>query len=160
MDGLLWVDVLFRITHVLSAIALAGGSLFIAFVLHPVMSQTAENMQAELTPAIMARWKRFVHAGVALLLISGLYNFVQAIPLHRGDSLYHALLGIKMLLGLLIFAIASILVGRSRRTDAIRQRRSTWLKGVLVLAIIVVGISGFVKVRGTSTANAANVLVE
>ena len=56
--------------------------------------------------------ERFIHFGILLFIVSGFYNFARAIPGHKGDGLYHALMGTKILLALLLFAISSALVGR------------------------------------------------
>ena len=96
----------------------------------------------------MGRWRRFVHIGIALFLISGFYNYMQAIPQHRGQGLYHALVGTKMLLALGVFFLAAALVGRSEKLEPMRQNRGKWLKVLVVLSAAIVAISGFVKVRG------------
>ena len=74
--------------------------------------------------------------------------------MHKGDALYHALVGIKILLALGVFFIASVLVGRSPAFEGMRQNRAKWLKIIVILATVIVGISGFVKVRGVPNAEA------
>lgn len=151
------IDIVSRIVHVGSAITLVGGSVFMLFVLMPSAKQLSAESHDELADAISGRWKRFVHIGIALFLISGFYNFFRAIPSHQGDGLYHGLVGIKILLALGVFFIASALVGRSEKLRAVRGNRATWLKALVLLAAIIVCISGFVKVRGIpSDATAAS----
>lgn len=147
---MLIVDVVSRIVHIATAITLVGGSVFTLFVLLPSAKLLDQESHDELAAAVSGRWKRFVHLGIALFLISGFYNYFRAIPLHQGDGLYHALVGTKMLLALGVFFIASALVGRSDKLQAVRGNKATWLKMLVLLAAIIVGISGFVKVRGTS----------
>jgi hypothetical protein len=83
-----------------------------------------------------------------LFLLSGFYNYFRAMPLHRGDGLYHGLLGTKMLLALAVFALASLLVGRSRLATKMAAQRELWLGVMVLLAIAIVAISAVVKVRG------------
>jgi uncharacterized membrane protein len=142
------VDVISRVVHVSTAIALVGGSIFMLCVLMPAAKELGEEAHQKLATAIGSRWKRFVHIGVALFLLSGFYNFARALPLHRGDGLYHALVGIKILLALIVFFIAAALVGRSPSLEPIRRNRATWLKVLVALGFVIVAISGFVKVRG------------
>ena len=142
------VDVVSRIVHVATAITLVGGSMFTLWVLMPAARELSDEVHHKLAAAITSRWKRFVHVGVTLFLISGLYNYVRAIPQHRGDGLYHALVGTKMLLALGVFFIAAALVGRSSALESMRQDRGRWLKILVTLALVIVAISGFVKVRG------------
>ena len=119
------------------------------FVLLPAAKELSDEEHLKLRAAVTKRWKRFVHVGVALFLISGFYNYiaVQA-PLHRGDGLYHALMGIKMLLAMGVFALAEILVGRSKLADKLRQNATQFLAINLTLAVAILLLSGFLKTRG------------
>lgn len=143
-----YLSVLSRIAHVATAIVLVGGTVFMRFVLMPAAKELPEAEHDQLRQRLMARWKRVVHGGIALLLLSGLFNYMQQIPKHKGDPLYHALLGTKMLLALVVFFIASALVGRSAAFEKMRQNRAKWMGLIVLLSALIVGISGFVKVRG------------
>lgn len=143
-----YFSVLSRIAHVATAIVLVGGTVFMRFVLMPAAKELPETEHDQLRQRLMARWKRIVHGGIALLLLSGLFNYMQQIPKHKGDPLYHALLGTKMLLALVVFFIASALVGRSAAFEKMRQNRAKWMGLIVLLSALIVGISGFVKVRG------------
>ena len=143
MDPDILLPVLSRWTHIGCAIVLIGGSSFIWLVVQPVLGDDNEDLHAQLRN----RWKKFVHPGVLLFLISGIYNLTQAVPNHKGDSLYHALIGTKFLLALVVFALASMLVGSKSSSQKIRDNARTWLGRTLLLAVIIVGISGFVKIR-------------
>lgn len=142
-----YLSVLSRITHVATAIVLVGGTVFMRFVLMPAAKELPEAEHDQLRLRLMARWKRVVHGGIALLLLSGLFNYMQQVPKHKGDGLYHALLGIKMLLALVVFFIASALVGRSAAFEKMRQNRAKWMGLIVLLSALIVAISGFVKVR-------------
>jgi uncharacterized membrane protein len=140
-----------RILHVGTAIVLVGGTFFVWFVLQPAATLTLSDADhARLRGSIVQTWKRVVHLGIALLLVSGGINYyrVLADASHKGDGLYHALLGTKMLLALAIFFVASALVGRSAKFEAMRQNSRKWLALNLCLALAIVAISGFLKVRG------------
>lgn len=142
------LDTLSRIVHVATAITLIGGSVFTLFVLLPSVKSLSEDARQQFAAAINGRWKRFIHSGIALFLLSGFYNYFRAMPGHKGDGLYHGLLGTKMLLAFAVFFFASVLVGRSARTEGMRANRKKWLSVIVVLAAIIVAISGFLKVRG------------
>ena len=141
-------DTISRVVHVLSAITLIGGSIFTLMVLMPSVKVLSEDAHDRLAVAVTGRWKRFVSLGVLLFLASGFYNYVRAVPSHKGDGLYHALIGTKVLLALGIFFLAAALVGRSEKLQAIRDNKGKWLKVLVLLAVVVVSISGYVKVRG------------
>lgn len=143
-----WIDVVSRITHVSTAIALVGGSVFTLLVLMPSAKLLTDEQHAVLAEAVTGRWKKFVHLGIVLFLVSGFYNYSQAIALHKGDGPYHMMLGIKMLLAFVVFFFASALVGRSQKLAGIRTNRKRWLTVVVILATVIVAISGYAKVRG------------
>jgi uncharacterized membrane protein len=145
---MLTLDVISRIVHVGTVIALIGGSAFTLLVLMPSARELSDESHDTLAAAVQSRWKRFVHIGVALILISGIYNYVQAVSNHKGDGLYHALIGIKFLIAMVVFFIAAALVGRSAKLEPIRQSKAKWLTILLLLAATIIAISGFVKVRG------------
>ena len=117
-------------------------------VLLPSLKLLDDEQRDRLTDGIRGHWKRFVHVGIALFLISGFYNYYRAIPNHDGDGLYHALVGTKMLLALIVFFSASVLVGRSAKFEKWRQQPQFILRAMIVLSLLIVAISGFLKIRG------------
>jgi uncharacterized membrane protein len=144
------LSTLSRVLHVGTAIVLVGGTFFVRFVLMPAAnSELADDVHTRLRAAIMTIWKKFVHGGIGLFLLTGGYNYyrVWAIGKHRGDALYSALLGTKILLALIVFFIASALVGRSAAFESMRRNARKWLLINLLLAGLIVAISGFLKVR-------------
>ncbi len=148
-----WIDYLSRLAHVSTAIVLVGGSVFTLLVLMPAAKLLSEDAHATLASAVSSRWKRFVHLGILLFLISGFYNYFRAMPLHQGDGLYHAVVGTKIILALAVFFIASALVGRSAAFESFRKNRGRWLMIMVLLAMSIVLMSSFVKVRGPATPN-------
>ena len=149
MDGTLALHTLFRWLHVGTAIVLLGGSIFMRFVLMPAAEKLPSDAHETLRGHIRAVWKVFVHVGVTLLLASGLYNYIAVmIPQHRRDALYHALMGIKILLALAVFFLAEALVGRAPAFEGLRQKVKLWLGVIVLLGALIVAISGFLKVRG------------
>ncbi len=136
----------FRWIHIGSAITVVGGTVFMLFVLLPAARQILDEEHLKLRAAVLKRWKMFVHVGIGLFLISGLYNYIFVMaPLHKGDGLYHALMGVKMLLALGVFGLAEVLVGRSKLAEKLRQNASKFLTINLVLAAIIVMLSGFLR---------------
>lgn len=139
-----------RILHVGTAVVLVGGTFFIRFLLMPAALRALPDAEHDkLRGTIMGTWKKFIHAGIGLLLLSGGINYYRVIAsqTHKGDALYHALLGTKILLAIAVFFIASALVGRSPGFEGMRKNARKWLLVNLLLAFTIVAISGFLKVR-------------
>lgn len=146
-SGQLILDAVSRFAHVGTAIALVGGSIFMRFVLMPAANQLPTDAHDHLRAAVLAKWKRFVHGGIALFLLSGFYNYMRLMGAHKGDKLWHMLVGIKILLAFVVFFVASALVGKSKSFEALRQQRAKWLGIVVLLALVIVAMSSFLKVR-------------
>jgi uncharacterized membrane protein len=137
-----------RWAHVGTTIVVVGGSVFMRFVLGPSAASLPDAEHNTLRASVTGRWKRFVHAGILLLLLSGFYNYLAVTrPKHEGDSLYGMLMGIKILLAFVVFFLGSALVGKSAGLQKIRDKRNTWLLVVVLLSAIIVGIAGFLKMR-------------
>jgi uncharacterized membrane protein len=143
------LSLVFRWLHIGPAIVLVGGTAFMLFVLLPAAKELPDAEHQKLRAAVLKRWKQFVHVGIGLFLISGFYNYlaIQG-PLHKGDGMYHMLMGMKMLMALGVFGIAEIMVGRSKLADKFRQNSSKYLAINLTLAVAILMLSGFLKTRG------------
>ncbi len=151
MDGMTVLDVLSRWAHMGAAIVLIGGTVFTRFVLMPAAESLQESEHDALRERIMGRWRKFVMGGILLLLISGFYNYIKvAIPSHKGDGLYHGLMGTKILLALGVFFLASVMTGRSPKFEPMRANASRWLGVLILLTAIIVAIGGFLKVARKS----------
>ncbi|MEY3458345.1 MAG: hypothetical protein RL215_1502 [Planctomycetota bacterium] len=149
MDPSFLLAVVSRWIHVGTAVVLIGGLTVLRFVVTPVLAGHAEHLEA-----IRQRWKKFVHAGIGLFLLSGFINYFLAMATHKGDGLYHALIGTKIILAFGAFFVASALVGRSPGTQKFRDQAPKWIGIVLTLGAIIIAMSGFVKVRDNRKATA------
>lgn len=154
------IDLASRWLHILSAIALLGGSIFSLFVLMPAARELSEPEHDKLRAGVLSRWKKFVHGGIALLLLTGFYNYMNAIPTHRGIKLYHPLIGTKILLAFVIFLLASLLVGRTSAATAMRKNAKFWVGVIVLLGVTIVLISGYAKVALPGHSSSASVSAE
>jgi uncharacterized membrane protein len=141
-----YTDLLLRWLHVFSAIAMVGGTIFWRFVLFPSLQSIPEDRRADLLSTIRGRWARIVMIGSAVLLVSGLINAVLAIQRYAfSGPAYHIMVSVKLLLALVVFWLAATLSGRSQNAERFRKRMGYWLTVNLVLAVILVGLAGIMK---------------
>lgn len=145
-----WIAVVSRWVHVGAAIVILGGSIFQLLVLVPAVREFSPEERQGLHQRVLARWRKIVMAMIGLLLLTGFYNYIAvAIPAHRDSAakgLYHMLMGIKILLAMVVFFIASALVGRSPAMQKIRDNSRKWMTVSILLALAVVAIAGYLKV--------------
>lgn len=149
MDLILLINILSRWVHVLTAIVMLGGAIYLRWVLMPAAAELPALEHEGLRARLKQRWKFVVMIGIVLLLATGFYNYLAiAVPSHEGRSLsrYHMLMGIKILLALGVFFLASVLTGRSAKFEPMRQNARRWLTVLVLLSAIVVGIGSVLKV--------------
>jgi len=144
MDDLNYVLLASRWLHIAAAIVAIGGAAFMRFALIPAARATVpDDAHQRLREALRARWSKVVMACIALLLITGFYNFVVlAMPPKVNPVPYHPIFGLKFLAALGVFFIASALVGRSPGLEKMRSDRAKWLSRLLILAGVIVLLSG------------------
>jgi uncharacterized membrane protein len=143
-----------RLLHILAAITAVGGAIFVRFALLPGMQSLSEDQCRRLHDVVRPRLARLVQISILFLLVSGLINYIMFVRAARQWSdewremysmPYHMLFGIKFLLALAIFALSSILTGRSPGTQKIRDNSRFWLNVNLALALAVIMISGVMR---------------
>ncbi|MDA7923959.1 hypothetical protein N9B60_01055 [Mariniblastus sp.] len=148
MDLLEIVSLVSRWLHIIPAIALVGGTLFMRLSYVPATQECEAS--AELREAIRKKWAKIVMISIALLLVSGLYNSAVKSMGYDLSPLYNGLLGIKILLGFAIFYLASVLSGRSEKAKAFRQRELHWLNILCILMILTVMIASYMKMSSST----------
>jgi uncharacterized membrane protein len=149
-DPLFPLMLILRYMHILGAIALMGGTIFMRLALAPVVAGLEPDVKAHFHEQVRGRWARFVALAAALLLISGVanlglaanYEFKPVLSLDKG---YHLIVGIKFLLALPIFFIASMLTGRSQAAQRFQAQARWWMNVNLALALTMVLIGGALK---------------
>ena len=141
------LPLLMRWMHILAAITMLGGTLFLRTVVVVATRQALDPDAGKgLRAAIGNRWKKFVPWLTTALIVSGLYNYMVLRSGHANDSPYHMLFGLKFLLALVVFGLAMTLLSSESWSAKIRQSADKWLSVLLALAITVVLIAGYMKV--------------
>ncbi|HEV3341392.1 MAG TPA: hypothetical protein VG125_13570 [Pirellulales bacterium] len=148
MQELDWLAIVLRWMHILAAMTAVGGTIFMRMALVPSVSVLPDDQRKALHEQVRSRWVKFVMGAILFLLVSGLINFFRRI--NAGipadvKGLYHGLFGVKFLLALVIFFLASALTGRAAALARFRQNAKLWLSVNLTLAVIVVCISGVLR---------------
>ena len=141
-----WVQLLLRWLHVLPAVIAGGASIYAAIALVPTLGELPEDVRTTLRERIASRWRPVVSICVALLLASGLANFLLfQSKAHVGQPVYHGLFGIKFLAALGVFFISAALVGRAPALQGMRDRMAFWVRINAALVILILLISGILK---------------
>lgn len=139
------IDLLFRWLHIIPAIMLVGGTVFMRFALAPALDKQAADVQQSLLATWRPSWSKVVMACSGLLLVSGLFNAVRNIINYELPPIYHSLVAVKLLLALGVFALSAMISGRSNSAEKMRSNMKFWLNVNLVLALLVVMLGSYMK---------------
>lgn len=140
-----YLNLLFRWMHIFPAIIAVGGSIFMRAALLPAVTGLSDSERPKFHEAVRSRWSKWVMGAILFLIISGFYNFFYNTRTYELPKVYQMLFGIKFLLALGVFALASILSGRSALAQKLRQNPRPWLNLNVALAVLVVLISGVMR---------------
>jgi uncharacterized membrane protein len=143
LDALL--SLVSRWLHILAAITAVGGTIFARFVVVPTLDPLEPEQRAALHAAMRARWSKIVAAAIGFLLLSGLYNIAIISMEYQVPRWYHPVFGVKFLAAFVLFLVASLLTGKSPAADNVRRHLRFWLNLNIVLAVLVVCLSGVLR---------------
>ena len=146
MESLEIVSLVLRWFHILSGMVAVGGMVFLRFVVVPSIGAISTDSFKSLHGQMRPRWAKIVAAAIGTLLITGLINFVITVKLYDVPKWYHMVWGIKFLIAMVIFFISSVMAGRSALADKFRENVRFWLNLNILLAVVVVCLSGVLKI--------------
>jgi uncharacterized membrane protein len=145
MDVEFLVSLVARWLHVLAAITAVGGTIFARAVVLPSLEMLPGESRAAVHAAMRQRWSRIVAAAIGFLLLSGLYNIGLTSIRYQLPRWYMPLFVVKFLMALIIFMVASLLVGKTPAADRVRRNARRWMNLNIVLAVAVVCLSGVLR---------------
>ena len=152
MADINWLVVLSRWLHIGAAIVALGGAAYARAALLPSLSEALDDESAgKVREAVRRRWAKVMHGCIGLLLVTGGINFVMLAMDAKVEPMpYHAIFAVKFMIAMVIFFLATALVGRSPGLASIRAQGRKWISVVLVLGALVVLLSGVLnQVRTT-----------
>ncbi|HAY82690.1 MAG TPA: hypothetical protein DCY79_23015 [Planctomycetaceae bacterium] len=141
------IDIPLRWLHIIPAIILVGGSIFMWLAYIPTANEVDEDVRDKMWAGLRKRWALLIMASTLFLLVSGFINFGLTLSKlgDEGKGTYHMLFGIKLLLALVVFFLSSVLAGRSKLAEKFRQRERTWWGVNAIIAIVLVCLAGVMK---------------
>ena len=144
------LTLLARWLHILSATLAVGVPIYVRFVLIPAAEGTLdEERHTRLREAIVKKWRIIVHILIVIFLATGFYTYLGVARWKKlppaAATLYHILLGIKILAALAMFTISSALAGSSTLFAPMREKAKFWLLVLVLLGLLIIGISGVLR---------------
>jgi len=150
-----WFVFALRWFHLIAAMILVGGTIFMRFALVPSVGALSDDERKALHQQVRSRWSKLVMASIAFLLISGFVNYAIFLSTIHSEGweqwrshcngLYQAAFGVKFLLAMAMFFIASAVSGTSESMKQFRQNAKLWLTVNVILALAVVALAGIMR---------------
>lgn len=137
------LPLLSRWAHILAAITLFGGVAFMRLSFVPAAAEAGAS--AELREAMRRRWSRLMGPAILFILVSGLYNAALKAINFDLDMVYLICMMLKIILGIVVFVLVSLLFGRSEKAKKFRERELHWLNIISVLLLAIVLMAGAMK---------------
>lgn len=127
------LSVFMRWLHITSAITIIGAFIYARFSIAPALAGLPGADGTAFSNRVVLQFRPILYTALATVLVSGLYNYLTK-PFYPPH--YHAVIGVKFLFVLHIFA-ASILYTFPNTPEAKRVQRLNWLiiSGLIVVAI-------------------------
>jgi uncharacterized membrane protein len=140
-----------RWLHILAAGVALGVPIYVRLVQLPALATLDDDARSRVGEAIARRWRMIVYTAITIFLLTGLYNYL-VVARWSGDDFpssarprYHMLFGIKFVVALGMFFIASALAGRSAKLAPMRANARLWLSVLILLGVVIVILSGIMR---------------
>ena len=140
----MFVHILFRFLHIGSVILFLGGVVYSRLVLVPVLNALPEDMRMQSAAGSQMRYRSTLFVLLALIVISGLYNFFSYAGPKHGEA-YQIWFGIKMLFVAHILASAILWATSPYGDVAVAGKSKHRLTSIAISGIIVVLISNYLR---------------
>jgi uncharacterized membrane protein len=135
-----------RSLHLFAAIMAVGGAIFIRRILNPNVrrSLTADGDQ-NFIDTLVRRCSILVYVSILVIVITGFWNMAITLSQHAGQTKYHMIFGIKVILAIVLMTLAIILASTKAAKDDGRKRRSWAIPLSIVIAATIVLLSNILK---------------
>jgi uncharacterized membrane protein len=133
-----------RFLHILAAAWAVGSLIYTWYVLNPAVQAMAAQERAQLLGRLSTRLRPLAQTSIALLLITGLYNFYLIYQAGVASG-YHMVFGIKVLLALHVFGMLEVLSKPPSADPRRDAKRSRLALGALISALIILALGAYLR---------------
>lgn len=137
------LDTLMQWLHITAAVTGVGAFIYVWRVLGPSLAEVPQETRGKLAAQLVARARPISFTVIAVLVITGLYNYLTRIATR--PSSYHMILGIKILLALHVFTVAILLAVPPGVNPARDAKRPRLIAGAAVSGIIILLLSAYLR---------------
>ncbi len=159
MTGPQSLEFVLRFLHMVGAAGLLGGIFFMRFGLWPSLAGVGAEERGRIFGAAARKFAPWVGVFAAFVLLSGIYNMIGASRYSFPGKYYNPVVGVKLILGLGVIGLLSILCGRTGTAEKFRKNAAMWLDLCLGLTLAIVLMGGLLRIA-KRVEKAPNVITE
>lgn len=152
MDVTTILNLISRWFHIIPAILMVGGTLFLRLALLPSwnnQTDLADQQLADVRESVRRNWAKWIGICTLFLLVTGLYNAYFKAVTYELSPLYNGLMLVKILLAFAVFYLAAVLSGKSKTAVKFRTRELHWTNILCALMLAIVLVAGGMKIVST-----------
>jgi len=150
MDSTTILNLISRWLHVIPAIIMIGGTLFLRLALLPSLASSEHtDFRADMRESVRKKWAKWIGISTLLLLVTGLYNAYFKVVTYELSGVYIGLLMTKLILAFAVFYLTAVLSGKSKTAVKLRQRELHWTNILCGLMLAIVLVAGAMKIVST-----------
>lgn len=146
MTGQQSLEFALRFLHMVGAAGLLGGIVFMRFGLWPALTGVNPEERERVFGSAARKYAPWVGVFAACVLISGIYNMIGASRFSFPGKYYNAVVGVKLIIGIGVIGLFSILCGRTALAEKFRRNAAMWLDLCLVLTLAIVLMGGLLRI--------------
>ena len=119
-------ETLIRVLHIAATCTSLGGLFYARAVLWPTLALLAPGERERFLGAAIRRFAYVKWAGVAVVAVTGIYQWFQVYPSVLDKKLYLLYFALKMVGAVGLFGITFLLALPAERLEGMRRRRALW----------------------------------
>jgi uncharacterized membrane protein len=135
--------VLMQWLHLLAAVVGVGAVVFYRVILLPGLSSFRPEDSNAVVERLARRFRMVIWSALVVLVFSGVFNLLESPRIAEPD--YRYILGIKLVLAFLMFAIAFVVTLPLAALKRIQREQTALLTVYLVLAVVIIVISAYLR---------------
>jgi uncharacterized membrane protein len=158
MSGIESLEFVLRFLHMIGAAGLLGAIFFMRFGLWGAVASAPAKEREFYFACFNSAARKFapwVGIFAAFVLISGIYNMMNAMKFDYPGRYYNPVVGIKLLIGIAVIGLLSVLCGRTSTAEKFRKNAGMWLDLCMVLTLAIVLMGGLLRIAERTPKSAA-----
>lgn len=128
------LQIVMRVIHIVSAITAVGGLMFAMICVKPAVRVIEDTLRESVLEVLRKRFHKVLFFAIVGLVVSGAYNWVLLAGTYKAmGPIGNALIGTKVLLALIMFAVVWARASGIIKVDKVAQMINIHLAAIVII---------------------------